>query len=61
MTGERPMKLTFNIYFDESCHLKKDGQQAMVLGAVWGPLEQNHDLAEWVRRRKTNARLERDY
>lgn len=40
----------FNVYCDESCHLENDGQSAMVLGAVWCPLEQVrkicHDLRE---------------
>lgn len=29
----------FNIYCDESCHLENDHQKAMVLGAVWCPIE----------------------
>ncbi len=29
------MKTTINIYCDESCHLPRDGQKAMVLGALW--------------------------
>lgn len=29
------MRELINIYCDESCHLKNDGQEAMVLGAVW--------------------------
>ena len=30
---------TYNIYCDESCHLRNDGQKAMVLGALWCPLD----------------------
>jgi hypothetical protein len=29
------MSETYNLYCDESCHLENDGQQAMVLGAVY--------------------------
>lgn len=29
------MRETFNIYCDESCHLERDGQPNMVLGALW--------------------------
>ncbi len=28
-----------NIYCNESCHLENDHQQAMVLGAIWCPIE----------------------
>jgi hypothetical protein len=43
------MATTFNIYCDESCHLEHDGQGAMVLGAVWCPLEKTPEIAERVR------------
>ena len=33
------MSEIFNIYCDESCHLENDRQKAMVLGAVWCPLD----------------------
>ena len=29
------MDKLYNVYCDESCHLENDGQQAMVLGAIW--------------------------
>jgi len=32
--------MEYNIYCDESCHLEHDGQNVMLLGAVWCPLEQ---------------------
>jgi len=35
----------FNIYCDESCHLEHDRQKAMVLGAVWCPLEKTREIA----------------
>ena len=33
------MTLTINVYCDESCHLERDRQKSMVLGAVWCPVE----------------------
>jgi len=39
------MTQTFNVYCDESCHLEHDGQQAMVLGAVWCPLEKVREIS----------------
>lgn len=33
------MATTYSIYCDESCHLEKDRQKVMVLGAVWCPSE----------------------
>jgi len=38
-----------NIYCDESCHLENDNQNAMVLGAVWGPTEQTRQIAVSLR------------
>ena len=39
----------FNIYCDESCHLENDKQTAMVLGAVWCPLDQARKIAVRLR------------
>lgn len=39
------MSEIFNMYCDESCHLENDRQKAMVLGAVWCPLEKTRDIA----------------
>jgi len=38
-----------NIYCDESCHLLRDQNKVMVLGAVACPTEQARDLAEQIR------------
>jgi hypothetical protein len=38
-----------NVYCDESCHLENDGQSAMVLGAVYCPLESTRTIAEQIR------------
>ncbi len=39
----------FNVYCDESCHLENDGQKAMVLGAVWCPLDKTREIAVRLR------------
>lgn len=43
------MSETFNIYCDESCHLENDQQKAMVLGAVWCPLDKRREIAVRLR------------
>ncbi len=48
------MTRVFNVYCDESCHLENDRQKAMVLGAVWCPLERTREIA--VRIREIKAR-----
>lgn len=40
---------TYNIYCDESCHLEHDRQKAMVLGAVWSPLNKTREIAGRIR------------
>jgi hypothetical protein len=48
---------TFNVYCDESCHLENDCQTAMVLGAVWCPLDKAHDVAVRIREIKAKHGL----
>ena len=43
------MSDTFNVYCDESCHLENDRQKAMVLGAVWCPLDKTREIAVRLR------------
>lgn len=43
------MSETFNIYCDESCHLENDRQKAMVLGAIWCPLDKTREIAVRLR------------
>ncbi len=43
------MAQQFNIYCDESCHLKNDHKKVMLLGAIWCPLD---------RLEKANVRLQ---
>lgn len=52
---------TFNVYCDESCHLEHDHQRAMVLGAVWCPLERTHELSADLRRLKMEWGVARDF
>lgn len=50
---------TFNIYCDESCHLERDQQKVMVLGAIWCPAEKSHAIAESLRELKSKHGLPR--
>lgn len=43
------MSETFNIYCDESCHLENDRQKAMVLGAIWCPVDKTREIAVRLR------------
>lgn len=51
------MTRIYNIYCDESCHLENDHQAAMVLGAVWCPLEKSRDISKNIRGIKTRNGL----
>lgn len=51
------MNRTFNVYCDESCHLENDNQKAMVLGAVWCPLEKSREIAVRLREIKVKYHL----
>ncbi len=55
------MSQTINIYCDESCHLENDQQQAMVLGAIWCPIEHVRDTSNELRAIKQNHGLARDF
>lgn len=55
------MSQTFNIYCDESCHLERDQQSVMVLGAVWCPLEKTRDIAVRLREIKQDHGLAADF
>lgn len=43
------MRQVFNVYCDESCHLENDNQLAMVLGAIWCPIEQVKGISARIR------------
>ena len=51
------MTRVFNVYCDESCHLENDHQKAMVLGAVWCPLEKTREIAVRIREMKARHGL----
>lgn len=39
----------YNIYCDESCHLERDGIAAMVIGAIWCPVEKTKEISGRIR------------
>jgi len=51
------MSQTYNVYCDESCHLERDGQPTMVLGAVWCPLEKSREISVRIREIKASHGL----
>jgi len=55
------LSTTYNIYCDESCHLEKDGQRAMVLGALWCPAEKSREAAERIREIKSKHGMSRAF
>jgi hypothetical protein len=55
------MNTAFNIYCDESCHLEKDHQAAMVLGAIWCPVEKTREIAVRLREKKQLHGLPPDF
>lgn len=55
------MSQVFNIYCDESCHLESDGKKAMVLGAIWLPLEKIEAASVRIREIKEQHGLKRDF
>ena len=48
------MSQIFNIYCDASCHLQRDRQSVMVLGAIWCPLDRVREIT--MRLREIKAR-----
>lgn len=55
------MSETYNVYCDESCHLENDGQRAMVLGAVWCPLDKRLEIAKRIREIKQKHGFKPDF
>lgn len=41
--------ISYNVYCDESCHLEKDQQDIMVLGAIWCPKDLSQSIFERIR------------
>jgi hypothetical protein len=52
---------TYNVYCDESCHLENDHQKAMVLGAIWCPLDKTREIAVRLREIKQKHGLAPDF
>lgn len=46
------MKMIYNIYCDESCHLEHDRIDVMLLGAVWCPHDDRKSIAAEIRQLK---------
>ncbi|MEE8571229.1 MAG: DUF3800 domain-containing protein [Candidatus Bathyarchaeia archaeon] len=55
------MSRIYNVYCDESCHLENDGEKAMVLGAVWCPLEKTRKISIRIREIKQKHGLRPDF
>ena len=55
------MTQVYNVYCDESCHLERDRECAMVLGAVWCPLEKTREIAVRLREIKQRHGLGTDF
>ena len=55
------MSEIFNVYCDESCHLEHDRQKAMVLGAIWCPLDKSREIAVRLREIKQKHGLTPDF
>lgn len=55
------MSEIFNVYCDESCHLEHDRQKAMVLGAIWCPLDKSREIATRLREIKQKHGLSSDF
>jgi hypothetical protein len=51
------MTLAYTVYCDESCHLERDHQPAMVLGAVWCPTDKVQEISVRVKELKTRHGL----
>lgn len=55
------MSQTYNIYCDESCHLEKDRQKAMSLGAVWCPQEKVREITKSIKEIKEKHNLKKNF
>lgn len=55
------MTQVYNVYCDESCHLQRDRECAMVLGAVWCPREKTREIAVRLRELKQRHGMGADF
>lgn len=49
--------IIYNIYCDESCHLEKDNQKVMVLGATWCPIVRTKEISKNLKNIKKMHKL----
>lgn len=55
------LRLEYNIYCDESCHLPNDNSQVMVLGAVWCPTAKRKEILSRIREIKVKHGFKPDF
>lgn len=55
------MSQEYNVYCDESCHLENDNQKAMVLGAIWCPLDKTKEISVRIREIKQKHNLSKNF
>ena len=51
------MRLEFNVYCDETCHLENDDTKVMALGAVWCPKERRKEICNRIKEIKARHKL----
>jgi hypothetical protein len=51
------MSQIYNVYCDESCHLERDSQAAMIIGAIWCPLDEIKIVSTRIREIKRKHNL----
>ncbi|CAL1519895.1 DUF3800 domain-containing protein [Chitinophaga sp. MM2321] len=55
------MRIEYNIYCDESCHLMHNTGKAMVLGAIWCQKSKRHETFKRIREIKTKHGLKQEF
>ncbi|MGF2412238.1 DUF3800 domain-containing protein [Ferruginibacter sp.] len=55
------MRIEYNVYCDESCHLMHNDGGAMVLGAVWCPMNKRQEIFERIREIKETHKLSKTF
>lgn len=55
------LKLEYNIYCDESCHLQNDNSNVMTLGAIWCPSSKRKEIFDRIREIKQKHGFSSDF
>lgn len=55
------MRVEYNVYCDESCHLQNDGTNVMALGAIWVPKDKSAKIFERIREIKAANNLAKSF